>query len=247
LFPVGVVERINSPSNIIPQGHSHFFMPWSYIVALKDYKSRADWYRTGPELQLAIQHRLRRSKSGKSSLRYFDAATMVGYQIPSKAQEFTCCRGEESRSKCDKSVGVNLDLDYLKVDKSTAGERAGRGLFALRDIPYHATIGLGSATKSFLVPPSTWSVLESIYEIPDGVSSVKDEISTVYTFIEGVYSFSFHIQKISLRLSNSYHIRPLTLGYGTSTILLVSRNSADCGASVQILYKYLNKSSTSPG
>jgi hypothetical protein len=174
-------------------------MPWSYIVALKNYKSRADWYRTGPELQLALQQSLHRTKSGKSSLRYFDAATMVGYQFPSKAQESTYCRGEKNRSMCDKSVGMQLDLNYLRVDHSVAGEHAGRGLFAVRDIPSNFTIALDMAAKSFHVSPSTWSVLDSLHENSDGVSFVNKEISEVYTFIEGVYSFSCLFRGITYR------------------------------------------------
>ena len=163
-------------------------MPWSYIVALKDYKSRADWYRTGPELQIALQQGLYRTKSGQTSLRYFDAATMISYQTPSKAQETTYCRGEENQSKCDKSVGVHLDLDYLRVGKSGVGESAGRGLFAVRDIPFNATIALDIAAQSFHVPPSTLTVVESLYENPQEVSFVKDEISKGYAFIEGAWS-----------------------------------------------------------
>ncbi len=174
-------------------------MPWSYIVALKDYKSRADWYRTGPELQLALQQGLHRTKSGKSSLRYFDAATMVSYQLPSKAQESTYCRGEKNRSMCDKSVGLKLDLNSLKVDNSVAGEHAGRGLFAVRDIPSNFTIALDMVIKSFHVPPSTWSVLDSLYESSDGVSFVNKEISEVYTFIDGAYSFFCHSRGITHR------------------------------------------------
>lgn len=173
-------------------------MPWSYIVALKDYKSRASWYRTGAELEISLQQGLQRTKTGKPILQYFDAATMVSYQVPSKAQEATYCRGEENRSKCDKSVGLHLDLDCLKVDKSGVGERAGRGLFAVRDIPYNTAIALDVAAKSFHVPFVTWSVLESLFENSDGVSFANKKISEVYTFIEGVYSFFSFLRSISL-------------------------------------------------
>jgi hypothetical protein len=112
---------------------------------------------------------------------------MISYQTPSKAQETTYCRGEENQSKCDKSVGVHLDLDYLRVGKSGVGESAGRGLFAVRDIPFNATIALDIAAQSFHVPPSTLTVVESLYENPQEVSFVKDEISKSYTFLEGAW------------------------------------------------------------
>lgn len=209
------------------EGHSHFFMPWSYIVALKDYKSRADWYRTGPELQLAIQQGLHRKKSGKSSLRYFDAATMVSYQLPSKAQESTYCRVEKNRSMCDKSVGLQLDLNSLKVDNSVAGEHAGRGLFAVRDIPSNFTIALDMAIKSFHVPPSTWSVLDSLYENSDGVSCVKKEISEVYSFIEGYGVSTVLMGETSVAIESSIMLFANHGCNGTYNFGVISGNDHD--------------------
>merc|ERR1719203_2743792 len=114
------------------EGHNHFYMPWSYLVAFKDYQSRAEWHRTAPELQIALQQRLHKTKSGAPVLRYFDAATMLQYQLPSKAQETTFCRKEEHPPECDEYVGVpskSVHLpakEYLKVGKSSVGENAGR-------------------------------------------------------------------------------------------------------------------------
>ena len=138
------------------EGHSHFYMPWSYLVALKDYETKAAWHRTAPEIQIELHQRLHRTKSGNPILRYFDVAMMVGYQVPSKAQEMTQCR-EDMNGKvpmdCDDILGfykqdrIHLPLDHIQVAKSGVGERAGRGLFAAQDIPEFATIGLEKSVQ----------------------------------------------------------------------------------------------------
>jgi hypothetical protein len=180
------------------QGHSHFYMPWSYLVAFKDYKSKARWHTTAPELQIALQQRLHRTKSGLPILRYFDAATHVSYQLPSRAQETTYCRQEiddEIPWDCDEILGfypnhTHLPLEFLRVGKSGVGERAGRGLFATRDIPAHASIGAEKGIHGFKFPPSTWSVLNSLVEWSNGNSDefpfVETEIESLFTFAEGV-------------------------------------------------------------
>jgi len=179
-------------------------MPWSYLVALKDYKSKARWHRTAPELQIALRQRLHRTKSGRPVLRYFDATTMVSYQLPSRAQETTYCRQEagdddEIPWDCGSTLGfyqdhVHLPMEYLRVGKSGVGERAGRGLFAARDIPSHASIGVEKGVKGFHFPPLAWSVLNSMFtwsaENENEFRSVEDEISGMYTYVEGVCRIS---------------------------------------------------------
>ena len=179
-------------------------MPWSYLVALKDYKSKSRWHRTAPELQIALRQRLHRTKSGRPVLRYFDATTMVSYQLPSRAQETTYCRQEagdddEIPDDCDIILEVyrdhvHLPIEYLRVGKSGVGERAGRGLFAARDIPSHALIGTDKSVNGFLFPPLVWSVLNSRVEWSakneNEFPSVEDGISSVYTYGEGVCGIS---------------------------------------------------------
>lgn len=138
------------------EGHSHFYMPWSYLVALKDYETKAAWHRTAPEIQIELHQRLHRTKSGNPILRYVDVATMVGYQVPSRAQEMTFCREDMNGNvpvDCEYILGlykqdrIHLPMDHIQVAKSGVGERAGRGLFAAQDIPEFATIGLEKSVQ----------------------------------------------------------------------------------------------------
>lgn len=178
------------------EGHSHFYMPWSYLVAFKDYGTRTGWFRTAPEIDIALRRRLHKTKSGRPTLRYFDAATMVGYQSPPKAQEITYCRREEVPRECDElpvfrptDDSVNVPSSELVVGKSVQGEHAGRGLFAGGDIPRGATLALDEGVWSFHCPPSTWSVVSGMEEwaeeIVDDIPFVEDKISGVSTFVTG--------------------------------------------------------------
>ena len=166
-------------------------MPWSYLVAFKDYTSRAGWHRTAPELQIELQQRLHKTKSGLPVLRYFDAATMVTFQIPSKAQELTYCRSEDEHWECDEFVGIHpvnehpeyihlLASEYLTVGKSGAE----RGLFAAKDIPKHASLSQDESGKAFHIPPLTWTVISTFNNWAEKNGSTKQAISDVYSFAE---------------------------------------------------------------
>ena len=97
------------------EGHSHFSAPWAYLVNFKDAKAKERWYRTAAEIDIELHTRMKRTKSGKPPLRFFDAATMMSYQVPSKAQEATYCRKEAKPSECDRAYFLELG-----AKKSTA-------------------------------------------------------------------------------------------------------------------------------
>jgi len=180
------------------EGHSEFDAPWAYLVCLKDYKSRANWYRTAPDINIQLLTRLHKTKSGKPILSVFDAATMISYQVPTKAQETLFCRSDDAPDECDE-YGFGDDdsivpVSHLKAGKSTVnGEYGGRGLFAAQDIPKYAMLNVEGGVKAFHVLPSTWAVFEPFYEWADESSDdddgimngIEDELSRFYAFTEG--------------------------------------------------------------
>lgn len=179
------------------EGHSHFYMPWSYLVSFKEYKTRANWHRSTPQLQIELQQRLHKTKSGKPALKYFDAATMARNQIPPKSAETLYCRKEEYPYECDELIGFDPEDDnhpaseYLRVGKSGVSEFAGRGLFATKDLPEDSYLALEGSGKSFHLPPLTLSVVETLYEWADEEENhdrlpyVEDELSSLYAYTHG--------------------------------------------------------------
>ncbi|KAL3817182.1 hypothetical protein ACHAXA_007725 [Cyclostephanos tholiformis] len=174
-------------------GHSHLGSPWAYLVCFKDYKSRARWYKAVPELAIEIHQRLNERKSGRSTLVYFDAPTMMGYQLPSKAQETAQCRREDKQEECYEPLMdpefVNVPVSHLKVEKSSIGEFGGRGLFAAQDISKNAILAVDGSIKSFHVLPCSVSVLENLKELvqESNLPFVESKASRFYNFMEGNY------------------------------------------------------------
>ena len=80
--------------HVYEEAHSKFLAPWSTMVAFKDMQTRNNWYRNAAEIELQLQKRILSRKSGSSSLRNFDGATMSSYQLPSKSFEIVHCRQE---------------------------------------------------------------------------------------------------------------------------------------------------------
>ena len=127
--------------HLYSESHAYSF-PLSYLVAFKKYHSRANWYRNIPELELEIHRRI------TSSLTHLDAASIAGYQLPSKKQETEYCI---SSSECDEyrvidPTIVNIPLGHIEAHKSTV-ENAGRGLYAGQDIPKGAVLDMSSSVK----------------------------------------------------------------------------------------------------
>ena len=86
--------------HLYQESHCGFGAPWSTLVAFKDIATRKRWYRSPAEIELNLSHRILPTKDGKSSLRYFDGATMMSYQIPEKTFEDVHCRQQTKPHDC---------------------------------------------------------------------------------------------------------------------------------------------------
>mmetsp|Transcript_17103 Transcript_17103/g.25779 ORF Transcript_17103/g.25779 Transcript_17103/m.25779 type:complete len:538 (-) Transcript_17103:119-1732(-) len=168
----------------------------SFLVALKSHASRADWYINEAEILIRLRQRI-----NSSDLNFFDAPTMLQYQIPSKAVESAYCRrGDDARKEeCEERSGLspqlsNTPVSDLSVGKSTVGEYSGRGLFAAKDIQEGGSIGLEKKSLSYFILPSTHQIIEEMYYWAEEnydeayASEVYDSISAVEAFSIG-YGF----------------------------------------------------------
>jgi len=191
------------------EGHSGFYMPWSYLVAFKEYGTKANWQRPAPQMQIELYKRLQKTKSGKPILKYFDAETMMRYQLPPKAVETLYCRQDEHPYECDYYVGFDPAKvnncpasECLKVEKSRISEFAGRGLIAARDIPESTALAVEGSAQQFSFPPFTFEVVQSMSDWAsmeggqDNLPLVKKEYNGFYTFIPGYGYGSILLGKI---------------------------------------------------
>jgi hypothetical protein len=86
--------------HLYQESHCGFGAPWTTLVAFKDIATRKRWYRSSAEIEFNLSHRILPTKDGKSSLRYFDGATMMSYQIPEKTFEDVHCRQQTKPQDC---------------------------------------------------------------------------------------------------------------------------------------------------
>jgi hypothetical protein len=125
---------------------------------------------------------------------------MMGYQLPSRAQETAYCRRENKPKECDELHGmdpkfVHVPRSHVNAQKSTLGQYSGRGLFAAQDIPKNGILGVDAIVKSFHVFPSTVFAYENLNGLADrhNVPSVVSGLSGLRAFVEGEIIFSFAV------------------------------------------------------
>lgn len=134
------------------EAHSKYYAPWAYQLLFKDAKSIVRWYKTSAEIDVELHKRLLRTKSGKPAPGFFDASTMLYYQLPPKADEATYCRKEKTPEECGR---VEEYVAEAQVDSS-------------------------SSEKSCHTPPNSLPVIENLHQwATQNNSSRIEEISGV--------------------------------------------------------------------
>lgn len=183
-FSKSLTRSSNKKHPCLAQSHSGLFMPWNYLVAAKSLVSRKLWYRTEPEINLDIRRRVLPTKTGGSALQFFDGATMVSYQEPSKRFEHVFCRQEPMPDACEDMRGFdpsipNAPIDWFEVKESQAGKNAGRGVFAKVDIPenYYTSVEIGVHPVYF--PPSTFDLVTAME------ASVGEDLEAIEVYMHG--------------------------------------------------------------
>jgi len=178
------------------QSHCGFGAAWAYLVAFKSYSSRKRFYANTAEIELAIQKRTVRTKSGQTPLRYFDGATMVSYQMPSRSMENVFCRREPTPPEC--GVGEyhynpelsNVPTSSMEVKVSGQGEKAGRGVYTLVDIAKDTYISAETASQSLRFFPSTHAlIIELLTKCPEQAEALEG-------FEYYMYGYGFSSRKL---------------------------------------------------
>ena len=117
LLPSFVYHSIH----IYEESHCEFGAPWTTLIAFKDVDTRKRWYRSSAAVELDLSRRILPTKDGKTSLRYFDGATMKSYQMPSRAFEDNYCHQQDKPEECAEKVRfgnveeVNVSSAYSPV------------------------------------------------------------------------------------------------------------------------------------
>lgn len=91
------------------EAHCGFVAPWSMLVAFKDSRTNDNWYRNAAEVELQLQKRILPSKSGKSSLRYFDGPSMRSYLSLPIVFETVYCRQVDPPKDCNRASRIEAN------------------------------------------------------------------------------------------------------------------------------------------
>ena len=209
------LEKVGYESLHLYEDDNSGFERRSFLVALKALASRADWYSNVAEFDIRLHQRIGRTEN----MKFFDALSMIKYQLPFKAAETAYCRGgnDERKVECEEYLqgfdpDNNVPLSELSVGTSTMGEWSGRGLFATKDIPKGQTIGKETIWLSYFILPSTLRIIYSFYYWAeqnygedDDDDEVLDSISAVVSFCEGKCVL-LTISLFALLALNAFHV-----------------------------------------
>jgi hypothetical protein len=174
------------------QSHCGFGGSWEFMVGFKSWSSRKRWYANPAEVELAMQKRGVRTKSGQSPFHYFNGATMASYQVPSRSVENVFCRRQPVPPSCTNKTYMynperpNVPTSLLEVKASSLGENAGRGLFTKVDIPKGSYIGGEVAGATIRFFPSTREVIDGLYT---SCNATERELEVLEYYMDG-YGFT---------------------------------------------------------
>ena len=183
--------------------------PLTFLVALKSFQVKADWFEPESRFSLAIQEESFSSNNGEPPFAYFDGATMMTFQYPAKANEVMFCLAEPDDEECDEPDGRGFNPEWknfspsnFEVKKSGVGENAGRGVFALVDIPAWSYLGLDEHVHVVNFEAETYDLIVTHYE-------ASKLFSGSYAALIGyIFGYGFqHKPMVSLRrhLSRAFH------------------------------------------
>lgn len=141
--------------------------PTTFLIALKSKEEiRANWFMAEAEITRNLVGRLLKTKSGESPFHYFDGATMMPYQFPSRIHEEIWCL--DNIKWCKGGHGYsperqNVPISTLKVELSKY-EGGGRGVYAKDDIPEGTMIDLEGCSYGFHIPAGSMEIINDCHE-----------------------------------------------------------------------------------
>ena len=147
------------------EGHGGFLGVMTFKIAFKCPSCFTQWHSNQAMIDLAIKERSVPTVDGNIKLfRFFDGATMIGYQYPSRVVENVFCREIPTPPYCDALHGfdpytTNVRLSSLEV-KTSLIPNAGRGIFTKIDIPKGSYIGLEEVSRNVIVMPETVHLIQ---------------------------------------------------------------------------------------
>jgi hypothetical protein len=165
------------------ESHGGFLANWHYKIIFKcSICTYRRWHNNPALIDVEMKKRSMKSVTDQPLFRYFDGATMMGYQYPSRVNEIVFCRDasqhqdENDILSCQSGHGYNPELyniplqDELTalnhstnthiVDSGGTVAHSGTQLAALST--NHSFISFDAITQSVIVMPTATNVIEEV-------------------------------------------------------------------------------------
>jgi len=181
--------------------HGGFEKPWRMLVAAKSFDTMGPWTSDSPLVEYKIRKRIIPTKSGESSLLFFDGSTMASYAYPSKASEVVFCRRYSDLPNCKSGHGFDQEKENLPISAvEVRSIEEGRGVFATQDIPQTAYVGLEDAVHSVYVKSSASKLLRKMAISPSPIS-----LSRITPFIDAFGHQQLRSDESDIKAKSSIH------------------------------------------
>lgn len=149
------------------EAHGDFLAPWGYMIAFKCADcSFSRWHSNQAMIDLEIQRRSVATVDGyaDSLFRYFDGATMMGYQYPSRVSEELFCRDQPTPKGCDRGHGLNPERQHAPMHILDACPKptpnASHVVCSTQEIRKDTYLALDAISYKILAMPSTAHLIE---------------------------------------------------------------------------------------
>ena len=147
------------------ESHGRLDRSWIFVVALKDWETRSNWWRNSAEVDFQIYQRTVRTTTSELPLQFFDGATMMKYQTPSRQLENAWC--QKYPHNCKRGHGFDPDTVHVPVSmfevKTSVIAKGGRGVFAKQFISKGSVVALDDCVHGMFVHSTSLEVMEDTY------------------------------------------------------------------------------------
>lgn len=148
------------------EAHGGFSAPWEFLLATKSRLARSAWFMNAAEMQLEIHRRVAQTADGEIALRFFDGATFMGYQFPSRLVENNWCR--RYPEECEDGHGFDPDKTYTPTSTYevivSQVANGGRGVATKKPIKEGSYLDIASCANAMFVPSIALETIEDASE-----------------------------------------------------------------------------------
>jgi hypothetical protein len=149
------------------EAHGDFLAPWGYMIAFKCADcSFIRWHSNQAMIDLEVQRRSVATVNGSTDrlFRFFDGATLIGYQYPTRVSEELFCRDLPTPKGCDHGHGLSPERNHASVElldvRRTTIPNISHVVLSSQDIRRDSYLALDESSYNIMVMPPTANVIE---------------------------------------------------------------------------------------